>query len=166
MKNLLKIALFLTALIIGCSATAFAKTPPGTVKIGQNLYFDKTPVSIIAWQEYVFWTAKEYGKNSAEYASVLPDTAIFRATYGFAFGNYQRDKENCPIVGVTAEQRVAYCEWRTKIVRQTQCGNVVYTPATDDDLAAARKSVKAKKIVFPENKEGYSEFSCKSTAQG
>ena len=61
MKNFFKTALFLTALIIGCSATTFAKTPPGTVKIGENLYFDKTPVSIIAWQEYVFWTAKEYG---------------------------------------------------------------------------------------------------------
>ena len=160
MKNFFKTALFLTALIIGCSAMAFAKTPPGTVKIGENLYFDKTPVSIIAWQEYVFWTAKEYGKNSVEYASALPDSTIFRATYGFAFDKYQRDKEKCPIVGVTAEQRAAYCEWRTKIVRQTQRGNVVYTPATDEELAAARKSGKARKIVFPENKEGDSEFSC------
>ena len=160
MKNLLATAFFLTVFIFGCSATAFAKTPPGTVKICKNLYFDKMPVSIIAWREYVFWTAKEYGKNSAEYASTLPDTAIFRAIYGFAFDKYQRDKENCPIVGVTAKQRVAYCEWRTKIVRQTQHSNVVYTPATDTDLDTARKSCKAKKIVFPKNKDGQAEFSC------
>jgi hypothetical protein len=46
-------------------AAAFAKTPPGTLKIGKNLYFDKTPVSIIAWREYMFYKTTKYGRNSA-----------------------------------------------------------------------------------------------------
>ena len=52
-------------------------TPPGTVKVTDKFYFDKTEVSNVNWREYENWNMRTYGKNSDEYINSLPDTTVW-----------------------------------------------------------------------------------------
>jgi hypothetical protein len=51
--------------------------PPGTIKISDNLYFDKTEITNIDWREYLYWVGKVYGTNSDEYNKAIPDTNVW-----------------------------------------------------------------------------------------
>lgn len=98
--------------------------PPNMVKVDNNLFADKTEISNIDWQEYVYWTREVFGENSDEHEATLPDTTVWigdnnndgpRYTSYFshpAFHNY-------PVVGVTYSQVKAYCEWRTDRVAES-----------------------------------------------
>ncbi|MBL4594032.1 MAG: SUMF1/EgtB/PvdO family nonheme iron enzyme [Flavobacteriales bacterium] len=98
-------------------------TPPGTVKINHKLYFDKTEVTNFNWKEYVLWQVRTHGKGSDEHKATLPDTLVWKNKLAYnepyvqhyfnhpAYNNY-------PVVGITYEQAVAFCKWRTDRVKE------------------------------------------------
>ena len=97
-------------------------TPPGTVQINDTLFADETEITNIAWQEFEKWNASIYGKNSKEHLSTLPDTLVWREKNSFNepyVQYYYRHVayKNFPVVGISYEQVVAYCKWRTERVK-------------------------------------------------
>ena len=97
--------------------------PPGTVKINDTLFADETEVSNLSWLEFEYWTCTKYGKNSSEYKAVVPDTLVWRNKESFNepyVHNYYRHKayRNFPVVGITYEQAIAFCKWRTERVKE------------------------------------------------
>lgn len=83
--------------------------PPGTIKVGENQYVDKQPITNTDWKEFLFSNRKD----SLHYSSLMPDTNIlFNGKPYFndiKYGHY-------PVVGVSASQIIKYFLWRSMIV--------------------------------------------------
>ena len=98
--------------------------PPGTVKIVDNFFVDETEITNISWKEYVASLKEIYGKKSAVYLNALPDTTVWRLKDGRAnvpFVNtyFQHPAyDDYPVVGISYDQAVAYCLWRTDVVNE------------------------------------------------
>lgn len=143
MSNRLKKVLMLSVMgcILSCGSAPkwplFKRSfvPPGTVLLSGNLYIDYAEITNIDWLEYEYWVYRTYGATSPEYWAILPDTIIWRklmqdlkltdskdidqleamVTYYYRHPAYQ----NYPLVGVSYEQAVAYCDWRSKRVNES-----------------------------------------------
>jgi len=116
----------LAATAMACLCLSFTKEktfiPPGTVQINDTLFADEAEITNNAWQEYEFWTASIYGKNSKEHLATLPDTLVWREknSYNEPYVQYYYRHpayKEYPIVGVSYEQAIAYCKWRTERVK-------------------------------------------------
>jgi formylglycine-generating enzyme required for sulfatase activity len=97
--------------------------PPGAIQINDTLWYDKTEISNLAWMEYVAWMQKEYGSDSRQYKKSLPDTLVWRSktSYNEPYVNYyfrHPAYKNYPVVGISYEQAVDYCRWRTLRVKE------------------------------------------------
>lgn len=100
--------------------------PPGTVKINDTLFADEVEINNGGWLEFEFVTKQKFGVNSPEHKAVLPDTLVWRQKY---FDNepyvkyYYRHPayRDYPVVGISYEQAVAYCKWRTERVKEFMC---------------------------------------------
>jgi formylglycine-generating enzyme required for sulfatase activity len=96
--------------------------PPGTVQINDTLFADETEISNFAWQEYEYWNKAIYGVNSKEHLATLPDTLVWieKLAYNEPYVKYYYRHpayKNYPVVGISYEQAVAYCKWRTERVK-------------------------------------------------
>ena len=97
--------------------------PPGTVKINDSLYADETEISNFSWQEYELWMKNKYGANSAEHISALPDTLVWREknSYNEPYVQYYYRHpayKDYPVIGISYEQAIAFCKWRTERVME------------------------------------------------
>lgn len=97
-------------------------TPPGTVQINDTLFADETEISNFSWLEYTGNIAVTYGTDSKEYKSCLPDTLVWREklAYNEPYVNYYFRHvayRDYPVVGISYEQAVAFCKWRTERVK-------------------------------------------------
>ncbi|MCR9286502.1 MAG: formylglycine-generating enzyme family protein [Bacteroidetes bacterium] len=96
--------------------------PPGTVKIVENFFFDKTEISNIDWKEYLSWLKKEFGETSEKYLSATPDRSVWlELAYAEVLAENYFDHpsyDGYPVVGISYDQVVQYCEWRTKRVKE------------------------------------------------
>ncbi len=95
--------------------------PPGTIKISDNFYADKTEITNIGWREYMYWSKRVYGENSNEYKLIIPDTTVWdkEGLTGIKLDYLRNPKyNNYPIVGITYEQAVKYCKWRSDRVNE------------------------------------------------
>ena len=121
MKKTVFAFIALTAL---CLSFTKEKTfiPPGTVQINDTLFADKTEISNFSWQEFEYWTKSIYGTNSKEHLAILPDTLVWKEKLAYNepyVQFYYRHKayKNYPVVGISYEQAVAFCKWRTERVK-------------------------------------------------
>lgn len=97
--------------------------PPGTVWIRDKFYMDKTEITNESYREYLYWLNKHHGSESEEYKIALPDTLVWRDSLAYnepyvdvyfrhpAYAKY-------PVVGISYEQAVNYCEWRSDRVNE------------------------------------------------
>lgn len=97
--------------------------PTGTVKIKDNIYMDETEITNFNWQEYVAWQATTYGKISNEYKNALPDTLVWKEKESFnePYVQYYYSHpayREYPVVGISYEQAVLYCKWRTERLKE------------------------------------------------
>lgn len=100
--------------------------PPGTVKINDTLFADETEISNFSWIEYEWWMYRKYGINSPEYKATLPDTLVWRdkTAYNEPYVQYYYRHpayKNYPVVGISYEQAVEFCKWRTERVKEFMC---------------------------------------------
>lgn len=98
--------------------------PTGTVKIDNDLYIDETEITNFNWQEYVMWLANKHGKTAIEYKNALPDTMVWREKeyYNEPYTRYYYNHpayNDYPVVGISYEQAVNYCKWRTDRVKES-----------------------------------------------
>lgn len=101
-------------------------TPPGTVKICDTLFVDETEISNFSWVQYEWWIARKYGVNSTEHKAVLPDTLVWREKYAtnepYVKYYYRHPAyRDYPVVGISYEQALAFCKWRTERVKEFNC---------------------------------------------
>jgi len=97
--------------------------PPGTVQITETFFADETEIDNLAWLEYEYWTKIKYGFNSPEHIFTLPDTLVNREPLAYSepyVEYYYRHPayRNYPVIGVSYEQAVAFCKWRTARVKE------------------------------------------------
>lgn len=108
--------------------------PPGTVEIVDGFFFDDIERTNLDWREYLSWIEKKGdGKDSKAYRNALPDSTIWmdEVEYGEPLRtNYltHRAFDNYPVVGISYEQAVAYCEWRTDRVKDMCKANGIDCP--------------------------------------
>lgn len=82
-------------------------TPPGTIQIDTNLYYDECEITNMDWIEYLFWLKKIFGESSEEYLSALP----LNCEYEIPFNHPELRKD--PITGITQKQAEQYSHWRS-----------------------------------------------------
>ena len=97
--------------------TKFA--PPGTVKIGSNLYYDETENRNLDYLEFMTWIEKVFGANSVEFKSTLIDSLIWNKfsalnlqcldTFYLQHPSYR----DYSVVGITRQQAETYSKWRS-----------------------------------------------------
>jgi formylglycine-generating enzyme required for sulfatase activity len=89
--------------------------------ISENTFLDVAEVTNLNWREYISWNENRFGKGSKEYLASLPDIKVW-AIEKF---NPLREKylnhpsyNDYPVVGVSYEQAVAYCNWRSARINE------------------------------------------------
>ncbi len=89
-----------------------------------SFYMDETETSNAEYREYLYWLERIYG---SEYPEVVrqasPDEFVWRNVGAYAENMvdlYFRHPayQNYPVVGVSWEQAVAYCDWRSDRVNE------------------------------------------------
>lgn len=118
--------IFFASVAIALLCLSFTKektfVPPGTLQINDTLFADETEISNFSWQEFEYWTKAIYGANSKEHLAVLPDTLVWREklAYNEPYVQYYYRHpayKDYPVVGISYEQAVAFCKWRTERVK-------------------------------------------------
>ncbi len=120
MRKTINLTLLISLLILIMSFYSSKNdNPPGTIKIKEGFYVDQVEISNLAWREFMYWTKRNYGGKSKEYNEILPDTTVWageKLTENQI--NYLRHPifQYYPVVGISYEQAVLFCEWRSDAV--------------------------------------------------
>jgi formylglycine-generating enzyme required for sulfatase activity len=96
-------------------------TPFGTIWIKDNLFMDETEITNFSYHEFLSWLQR---KGPKKYIEMLPDTNCWiRADVGFTESNplntlyiHHKVYKEYPVVGVSYQQAIEFCEWRTNMV--------------------------------------------------
>ena len=89
-----------------------------------SFFMDKYEVTNIAWREYLEWNLFVFGHTKPELIdALLPDTTVWRdeMAYNEPYEEYyfrHPAYSFYPVVGVSWEQAMAYCQWRTDRVNE------------------------------------------------
>ena len=117
-------------LLIFLLTTSSVQSPPGTIRVG-DLFVDKTEISNIAWIEFL--TSLREKADSATVSRFFPDS--LNIWYTEIKRRYQ------PIVMITYEQAVAYCQWRSLVVSKSQNRRVTYRLPTPEEWNKIAKHI-------------------------
>ena len=95
---------------------------PGTVKIVDGFYFDAAEVSNVDWREYVSSLREVFGETSSVYLNALPNDSVWiqDGLNNELFANkyhHHPAYDYYPVVGISYDQVIAYCKWRTETVK-------------------------------------------------
>ena len=86
--------------------------PPGTNKLADNLYLDKIEAINTDWLQFINFVKMK--DSSSYYLQFLPDSSINK--YDFEIYVDSKKLDNYPVTGITYEQVLAYCKWRSEVV--------------------------------------------------
>jgi formylglycine-generating enzyme required for sulfatase activity len=93
--------------------------PPGTVRVNDTLFVDKTEVANIHWREYLYFLEK-HENDETKLRKALPDTSVWdiNGLSNSLSEYYMRHPgyNYYPVVGVSYEQVIEFCKWRTFVV--------------------------------------------------
>lgn len=118
----------------------FVTTPrnnPQRTLTVSSFYMDKYEITNLNWREYLHWMELVFGRVAPELVkAALPDTTVWREEMAYNdpyLDNYFRHPAFSfyPVVGVSWEQAMAYCQWRTDRVNELaliNAGAIAYPP--------------------------------------
>ncbi len=123
------IILVFSILLLGNMSAEAQNIPYMSLIDSQEMkYMDNAEISIDAWREYQYYTKNKYGEDSKEFASTIFDTVVFKLHYNqffsysplsihISFNKKLGEKACCdyPMVGLSYEQCLDYCKWRTDV---------------------------------------------------
>lgn len=127
-----KTVFLLTTVLLFCVSVIFAQnnvpknyqkkyTLSNMEQWTEGQYIDKEQIKNIDWLEYQYWLEKVFGKESPEYKAAIPDRRVlFQQLPEMMAKNYAESPayRQQPVLGVSIEQAVAYCRWRTDRVAE------------------------------------------------
>lgn len=128
--------LLLSAAALCFSFSSIGFSPPGTVKLklpSGELHVDKTEILNIYWAEYVHYQIKHHGENSDEHKAALPDSAVWSSAYDSNWKNASSRFARFPVVGITYEQAIEFCKWRSDRVIEKYEKQVLYRLPTKEE---------------------------------
>jgi len=88
-------------------------TPPNTIWLEDSLFVDATEIANIHWAEFLFAMKQEIGEQEA-INKYRPDSLLTQAEGGDLYEHPAYHFK--PIMGITYEQALAFCEWRSEVV--------------------------------------------------
>jgi hypothetical protein len=97
--------------------------PPGTTKIGNNLYYDQTEVRNVDYLEFLNWTKRVFGENSENFKSIYPDTTLW-GKLDTKYSNLDTAYLTHPqfrklsVLGVSNDQAKKFSKWRSDRVME------------------------------------------------
>lgn len=120
-----KVLFLLFIFVSACTALKKNPTkgnPPGTVQINDTLFIDQTEVANIHWREFLYYLS-DVEEDENKYEQALPDTLVWRALLRYCDPiveyYFRHPAYNIyPVVGISYEQAIQYCKWRTHIANQ------------------------------------------------
>lgn len=120
--------------------------PPNGIELSPNLFIDKTEISNINWLEYLFYLKRD--SSNITYVRALPDTSVWLSlgdTTRWKYYLREPSYTNHPVVGVSHQQAIDYCHWRSTAVNsmvrkehpETKFQYYFRLPAESEWMAAA-----------------------------
>jgi formylglycine-generating enzyme required for sulfatase activity len=105
------------------------KAPPGTVLLKEGLYIDKTEIGNVHWREFSYWIL-QFPRDTAFHWQMMPDTSVWKniemplTEYYYRHPGYNY----YPVVGISHEQAVEFCRWRSDRVNELYQKNPSQNP--------------------------------------
>ena len=122
----------------------------------QSFYLDQTEIANIHWLEYLFYIQKD--SSEAFYLSALPDTTVWEKELAYNtpyVSNYLRYPgfRYYPVVGVSWNQAVDYCRWRTEAVNKQKAIEYYGEDYIDGDIPPVESGVYLPEFRLPTEAE-------------
>ena len=122
----------------------------------QSFYLDQTEIANIHWLEYLFYIQRD--SSEAFYLSALPDTTDWEKELAYNtpyVSNYLRYPgfRYYPVVGVSWNQAVDYCRWRTEAVNKQKAIEYYGEDYIDGDIPPVESGVYLPEFRLPTEAE-------------
>jgi len=122
----------------------------------QSFYLDQTEIANIHWLEYLFYIQRD--SSEAFYLSALPDTTVWEKELAYNtpyVSNYLRYPgfRYYPVVGVSWNQAIDYCRWRTEAVNKQKAIEYYGEDYIDGDIPPVESGVYLPEFRLPTEAE-------------
>ena len=122
----------------------------------QSFFLDQTEIANIHWLEYLHYIQRD--SSETYYQSALPDTTVWEKELAFNtpyVSNYLRYPgfRYYPVVGVSWEQAVDYCRWRTEAVNKQRAMEYYGEDYVDGDIPPIESGIYLPEFRLPTEAE-------------
>jgi gliding motility-associated lipoprotein GldJ len=122
----------------------------------QSFYLDQTEIANIHWLEYLHYIQRD--SSEAFFQSALPDTTVWEKELAYNtpyVSNYLRYPgfRYYPVVGVSWDQAVDYCRWRTEAVNKQKAIEYYGEDYIDGDIPPVESGIYLPEFRLPTEAE-------------
>ncbi len=138
-----RVTLLFLCLILSVKSFSKNNVPPNGIKINDSTYIDETELSILDWNEYYFWNLKMFGEEIAKQKCNINEKLYASSDTTKIYGGYIKRMyfihikyQTYPMVGISFQQAMEYCKWRTyRVYEIALIKNKILTAPVNTDAA-------------------------------